>query len=149
MIKLSEMRNIVGTAMTVLLCIVMAAGCSGNTHSESGGTDSATVLPDGISHKEVSDLKSDNGLPLLVDFSADWCQPCQMLRPEFQKASKALSGKVECRTIDVDEQSALAARFRVHSVPTLVLLSPDGNEISRAVGYMDSEEIVDFTNKAL
>lgn len=124
---------------------ISLSACNSAEEKKSALGDSAIVE----SSVEQPELKSADGLPLLVDFSATWCQPCQMLKPEFQKAAKSMKGKVEFKTIDVDENQSLAAQFGIQGVPTLVLLSPEGKEISRKVGYMDSEEIEDLAKSAL
>lgn len=136
-------KGILPAAMAILIAAFSACGNKEQGKPQEG----ATVYED--SRAGGAGLKSDSGKPLLVDFSASWCQPCQMLKPEFAKAADKVGGKVEFRTVDVDENRNLAAEFGVQGVPTLVLISPDGKEIGRRVGYMDAEEIGEFALSAV
>ena len=60
--------------------------------------------------------------PILIDFYADWCGPCQMLAPVVHEIAKENAGVIKVGKINVDEQMELARKFRVFSIPTLVLL---------------------------
>jgi|TARA_B110000285_G_C14795515_1_gene455042 thioredoxin 1 len=62
-------------------------------------------------------MNQDN--PVLLDFYADWCGPCQSLLPTIEKLSLEYDGKVEIQKVNVDENSELAAKFGVRSVPAL------------------------------
>ncbi|MCU0230393.1 MAG: thioredoxin [Acidobacteria bacterium] len=71
--------------------------------------------------------------PVLVDFSATWCGPCKMLTPTLEALSKDYAGKVKFVGVDVDNARQTAVRFRVMSVPT-VMLFKDGQIVDQAVG---------------
>ncbi len=58
-------------------------------------------------------------VPVLVDFWADWCQPCHMLAPVIEKAVAAHNGKIELAKLDVDANQATAARYGVRGLPTV------------------------------
>jgi putative thioredoxin len=64
-------------------------------------------------------LRRSETVPVLVDFWADWCQPCHMLAPVIEKAVAAQDGKVELAKLDVDSNQATAARFGVRGLPTV------------------------------
>ncbi len=74
----------------------------------------------------------------LFDFYADWCPPCQQMSPIFEELRKEFEGKVEFREINVDNEGDEAAKFKVLSVPTFVVLK-DGQEIDRKVGALGKE----------
>ncbi len=78
---------------------------------------------------------------VLVDFYADWCGPCQMLAPELERLSDELGVKVV--KINVDEVSELARRFRIMSIPTL-LLYKNGEQVKRQSAYMPFEQLKEF-----
>lgn len=81
-------------------------------------------------------------VPVLVDFFAQWCGPCQMLAPILDKVAAELegSGKAKIVKIDVDTQPDLAAQFGIRSIPTLKIFA--GGEVTRTVvGGRSEEEI--------
>lgn len=74
----------------------------------------------------------------LMDFYADWCGPCKVMEPVFAELEKEYEGKVEFERVDVEENGALAAKYRVMSIPTFVILK-DGEETARRLGAMPKE----------
>src|SRR3954468_11601041 len=89
-----------------------------------------------------------SGVPLLVDFWAPWCGPCRMMAPEFERAAALLEPEVRLVKVNVDEEPALAERFRVRSIPTL-LLAFKGRELARAAGARSAAQLVEWTRAAL
>ncbi len=83
---------------------------------------------------------ADAGRPILIDFSAPWCQPCKRLEPELEKLALQLAGQADFYTINVDEASNLAAHFQVMSVPTIILLV-NGQEAVRTSGYQPLQRL--------
>ncbi|MFA5952964.1 MAG: thioredoxin [Candidatus Pacearchaeota archaeon] len=73
-------------------------------------------------------------LPVVVDFYADWCGPCQMMAPVFESLSTEFKGKMNFLKLDTSEEEMLSVKFGVQGIPTLVFMNK-GKEISRHVGY--------------
>lgn len=81
-------------------------------------------------------LKADK--PVLVDFWAPWCMPCRMVAPIVEEIAKEYDGKAYVGKVNVDEEGELAQRFKVFSIPTLIVFSK-GKEIARQVGVQSKE----------
>lgn len=86
-------------------------------------------------------LKS--GTPALVDFWATWCGPCRMLAPILSSIADERTGKLKVGKINVDEQPGLAAKYRVTSIPTLVLFV-GGKAVKTTVGYQTKAQLEAF-----
>jgi len=76
----------------------------------------------------------------VVDFSATWCGPCQMLKPTIEALAAENAGKVNIGKVDVDNDNELAARFGVNSVPTLIFFK-DGEQKDSILGVAPKEAI--------
>ena len=76
----------------------------------------------------------------LVDFYADWCGPCQALKPVIEKLSEDLKGKVAFGKINIDDNRETAAKYGIMSIPTLIIFK-DGKLADRLVGAMPADAI--------
>ena len=86
-------------------------------------------------------IKSDK--PILLDFWASWCGPCRMLSPIVDEVAEELAGSIKVGKINVDDESDLASKYQIMSIPTLVVIK-DGKEVKRSVGVISKQEIKDL-----
>jgi thioredoxin len=98
------------------------------------------------SNKEFNDLVA-SGKPMLLDFYADWCGPCQALMPTVEKLSEEYKEEVEIVVINVDQQREIAAKFQVRSIPSLFFMV--GNKVKDSHKGMASEGTLRKKIKAL
>ena len=89
-------------------------------------------------------LKSDK--PVLVDLWATWCAPCRMQGPIVEKLADELSD-VKIGKLDVDENSDIAEKYNVMSIPTLLVFK-NGEVVQKAVGVHTREQLIDMINSA-
>jgi thioredoxin len=72
------------------------------------------------------DWKFEGNKPCLIDFYADWCQPCKMVAPILEELSKEYDGKIDIYKVDTEDQQELAGMFGVRSIPSLLFVPMDG-----------------------
>lgn len=83
----------------------------------------------------------DTDLPVLIDFSAVWCQPCKMLDPVVKQLAGEWDGKVKVVKIDADENPNLVMKFGVMGIPTLLFIK--GGEVKeRVTGFLPKEKLI-------
>jgi len=88
-------------------------------------------------HLEQSDI------PLLVDFWASWCGPCDAMAPAFERAARRLEPSIRLVKVNFDQEPALAEQFGVRSIPTIVL-ARRGREIDRIAGARSETDLVNW-----
>ena len=89
----------------------------------------------------------DQDIPVLVDFYADWCGPCQMMAPVLKEVADEMGDKVKIIKIDVDKNQPIAQRFGVRSIPTLILFK-NGKILENKAGVMTKRDLTQMIEKA-
>lgn len=85
-------------------------------------------------------------LPVLVDFYATWCGPCQMQGPIVEELAGEYSGKVVIGKLDVDEANGVAGQYQILSIPTLMIFK-DGQPVAKLVGFQSKEKLKEELDK--
>jgi thioredoxin 1 len=84
--------------------------------------------------------------PVFLDFWADWCGPCKMLAPTFDRLAEKYGEQVTFAKVNVDELPDIANKFAVRSIPTLVLLQ-NGNVVEKLVGLRSEQELAQVLSR--
>ena len=87
-------------------------------------------------------------IPVLVDFWAVWCGPCQMQNPILEVVAKEYQGKVKVAKLNVDENPNSAAKYQVMSIPTLLLFKK-GQIVKQMIGVQSKETLLNEFNKVI
>ncbi len=93
-------------------------------------------------------IQGSHQVPILVDFWADWCQPCKTLMPMLAQLANEYQGKFVLAKINTEEQQAIASQFGIRSIPTVKLFK-DGQEIDEFAGALPESEVRAFLDKHL
>lgn len=93
-------------------------------------------------------LQGSRQVPVLVDFWADWCQPCKMLMPLLAKLADEYQGRFILAKINTEQQQAIAAQFGIRSIPTVKLFR-DGKPVDEFAGALPESEIRAFLDRHL
>lgn len=141
------------------LCAVMAAcsqtsSSSSNDEASAAETTETAQAADNSAEAEAADsetiiaLEADDNivpgeLPIVVDFWATWCGPCMQFKPVFHEAAAKYSSKATFASADVDECKALAEKYGISSIPTVLIMMPDGS-VKQQTGYMDAAQFDQF-----
>jgi len=83
---------------------------------------------------------------MLVDFWASWCAPCRVMAPVLNDVADNLTGNLHVGKVNIEQYQSLAQKFKIRSIPTLVLLK-NGIEVNRFVGMKDKDFLIQQINK--
>ena len=98
-----------------------------------------------VTEKNFEDEVTKSGIPVLVDFWAEWCGPCKMISPIVDEIADELSGKLKVVKVNVDEAQELAAKYNIMSIPTLLVFK-NGEIAEQIVGAMSKDQILEKIN---
>ena len=96
------------------------------------------AVTDGTFQAEVLEAET----PVLVDFWAEWCQPCKMIAPHLEKIAAQQEGKLKVAKVNVDENPRMMSEFRIRGIPTLILFK-GGEPVETLVGFMPEGKILE------
>ena len=88
------------------------------------------------------ELLSGSDLPVLVDFYATWCGPCQVMAPILEQVSGQMKDKLMVVKIDTEKYEQLASQHHIYALPTLVLFK-NGAEVHRIEGVLQAAQVID------
>ena len=86
--------------------------------------------------------------PVLVDYSAEWCGPCKMMAPALEESAEHYADRLDVAKVDVDANPALAARYHVRGIPTLILFK-NGAVAAQKVGALSKSQLTAFLDSHL
>jgi thioredoxin len=107
-----------------------------------------TFLQKVFNYEQNKEWKFEGDLPCIIDFYADWCQPCKMVAPILEELSKEYEGKINIYKIDTEDQQELAAAFGIRSIPSM-LFCPKEGQPQMAQGALPKESLKEAINKVL
>ncbi len=131
--------------MLILIPALALMACGGTGEA----TDNTSAAEGSVEVEWIHDdfdaalaLAAETGKPVFVDMYADWCGPCRMLSEDYFSRDdyKEVLSQCVLVKINTDNNQALASQYGIQSIPTLILLDSQGNELDRITGVMGSPE---------
>jgi thioredoxin 1 len=121
----------IGASIGLVLFLLLGSGIS------SAAMDSSTANVKSIGQDEFEAQVINSPQPVLVDFYATWCGPCQALSPRVDKVAGEFAGKIKFVKVNVDKSPALAQRFGIDGIPSLLLFK--GGKVADTIVGLQSE----------
>lgn len=96
-----------------------------------------------LTSANFSKVINKTDIPVVVDFWAPWCGPCNMMAPIFEKAASSIEPKARLVKLNTEAEQDIAATYNIRSIPTLIVLK-NGKEVARQAGAMDHTNLVRY-----
>ena len=93
-----------------------------------------------LNEQSFNDAISGASVPVLVDFWAPWCGPCKAIAPLLDELARELGEKAKITKVNVDENSAIAAKFNIRAIPTLLVFKA-GKQVDQIVGMIGKDDL--------
>lgn len=91
---------------------------------------------------------ANSDIPVIIDFWAAWCGPCQMMAPAFREAASAFPLKARFAKVNTEEQQPLAARFGIRSIPTVIAFK-NNREVDRISGALSAQQLREWVARLI
>ncbi len=142
---MKRFTNILTIAVTACAIAVLTSACQGGDDTKTGSTSSQQAEKR-VEVKELDAKTFDGTLKdaktlVLVDYTASWCGPCQMLKPHVEDLAQEFKGKVQFVKVEQTNSPGLVRSNGVRAFPTLKIYAPGGNPLSTSVGYVSKAEL--------
>jgi len=107
-----------------------------------------TFLEKVFNYEQNKEWKFEGELPAIIDFYADWCQPCKMVAPILEELSDEYNGKIDIYKVDTEAEQELAAAFGIRSIPSLLFI-PKNEQPQMAQGALPKESFKQVISEVL
>lgn len=107
-----------------------------------------TFLEKVFNYENNKDWKFEGDLPCIIDFYADWCQPCKQVAPILEELSDEFAGKINIYKVNTEAEQELAGAFGIKSIPSMLFCPAEGQP-QMAVGALPKESLIQAINDVL
>ena len=94
------------------------------------------------------ELLDSSELPVLVDFYATWCGPCQMMASILEQVNRSIANRLQVVKIDTDKYPGIASQYQIQALPTLILFK-NGQPVSKLEGVVQAPQLLDYLRRSL
>lgn len=88
-------------------------------------------------------------MPLVIEFTAEWCRPCRLMEPSFKKIQKDYQGRLKVYKIDNDRNKELADQFGIRYLPSMLFIRPQSDSYDKVVGYKTERDLKKIIKRKL
>ena len=147
---MSEKKNVICTSCGAINKVPVADAEKPTKEAKCGKCHNQLFngRPIKLNEKNFSGYLEKSDLPVVVDFWADWCGPCQAMAPHFAQAAEALEPEVLFAKLDTDNAQSTAGAYNIRGLPTIILFKK-GEEIARQAGQMSAGQIQSWVKQHL
>ncbi|BDZ72195.1 thioredoxin family protein [Methanobacterium petrolearium] len=138
-------KYIIGISAILVALVVVALTFPGLTDNETE-TNTTSSLKWGTDLNQAMQEAKNTDKNIFVDFHADWCSYCKQMDEETYtdpQVEEKLTQNYVLVKVNVDDNPDLSSQYQAYSLPTMVILDSDGNEINRIIGYQTPEQLLD------
>ncbi len=107
-----------------------------------------TFLEKVFNYEENKEWKFEGKLPCIIDFYADWCQPCKIVAPILEELAVEFEGKINIYKVNTEQEVELASAFGIRSIPSMLFCPAEGQP-QMAVGALPKETLIQAINDVL
>ena len=100
-------------------------------------------------YEKNNEFKFEGEKPIILDFSADWCKPCRMIKPHLDDLQKHYKNDLQIYTMDAERYDYIADKFNVKYLPTLIFITPKNDTFYKTIGYKDKRKLKSLIRKKL
>jgi thioredoxin 2 len=104
--------------------------------------------PLAVTDADLERVVNETDVPVIVDFHADWCQPCKIMAPVLDDLARDRMGELLVMKLDTDRNPAMAMKYGIRGIPTLIVFR-DGNEFARETGAIPRQRLDRLVESAL
>ena len=140
--------DVTGIASDMLALVPVEAAPDGAAADGDASTAVAADKPVHVTDQTFTQEVMESPLPVIIDFWADWCQPCKMVAPILEKLAKEYAGRVRIAKVDVDANPILSNQFQVQSIPTLMFVK-GGKIVGRSAGAAPESALRDVIEQLI
>ena len=142
--------KLLAAGVAVLVLTAVPAGCGGGVDAPAPTAAANGESIDWMTELEPALAKAkETGKPVMVDFYATWCPPCKMLDAQTYTDAGVIEKSKEwvMVRIDVDQNKELSRQYGIQSIPTIVLIDPNGKEMSRTTGFVEAGTMINMMKR--
>lgn len=134
------MKKLFFACLLVSLTVTLACNNQGSNNEDAESSSVSELMYKDLSMEQFQSIVSKPGKLVLVDFYADWCQPCRLMKPHIEAIGEEMKDRLEVVAINVDKNKALSDALNIDGIPLLHIYK-DHELVWKGVGYREKAQL--------